>query len=97
MKTPVELIPTLEHCIETTAKQEFTRTRDEYIRRGVEDKALEERIELLRTFLYTMDFRELRAESEKHLSEGKKVKFLLYSEAEKLRYEMEVEERSGLK
>lgn len=91
MKVPIELIPTLEHCIETTARQEFTRHKDEYIQRGVEDKALEERMDLLRAFLDTMDFRELRRESEKHLSEGRKVKFLLYPEEGKLRYEMKVE------
>lgn len=91
MKAPIELIPTLEHCIETTARQEFTRNKDEYLRRGVENKDLGERIDLLRTFLDTMDFRELRRESEKHLSEGKKVRFLLYQEAGKLKYEMKLE------
>jgi hypothetical protein len=87
----IELIPTLEHCIETTARQEFTRYKEEYIQRGVENKALEERMELLRSFLDTMNFSELRRESEPHLLEGKRVTFLLYREDGKLNYEMKVE------
>lgn len=92
MAARIELIPTLEHCIETTARQELSKTRDDYLRRGVEDKELEGRIELLRMFLATMDFRELRRESEKLLVEGKTVRFVLYPEKRKLRYEMKAEQ-----
>jgi hypothetical protein len=88
----IELVPTLEHCIETTARQAFTRNKDEYIQRGVADKELEERIDLLRTFLDTMDFGKLRRESEPHLLEGKSIKFLLYWEDGKPKYEMRVED-----
>ena len=90
MKAHIELIPKLEHCIETAARQEFSKSKDEYLQGGVEDKELEARIELLRMFLDTVDFRELRRESEKLLLAGKTVRFVLYLEDEKLRYEMKV-------
>ncbi|MDY6892348.1 MAG: hypothetical protein SVO26_01340 [Chloroflexota bacterium] len=87
----IELTPTLTHCIETTAKQEFVRNTDEYLQKGKEDRELEEKIELLRMFLESMNFGKLRAESEKYLTEGKKVTFTLYMEGGEPKYEMEVE------
>jgi hypothetical protein len=84
----IELIPTLELCIEGTARQEYRKSADEYIQHGQKDRKLEEKIELLRMFLETMDFRKLRAESERHLIEGKKVTFTLTSEKGKPKYEM---------
>jgi len=68
----IELVPTLEHCIETTARQEFSRSADAYMQQGEGDRKLEQRIELLRAFLETADFKKLRRESEKHLAEGKR-------------------------
>ena len=87
----IELTPTLAHCIETTARQEFSKTANEYMQRGGEDEELEEKIELLRAFLELTDFKELRRRSEKHLIEGKTVRFILYLEEGKPRYEMKVE------
>jgi len=87
----IELTPTLTHCIETTARQEFLKSEDEYMRSGGEDKELEERIELLRMFLESMDFRELRRQSEEHLTEGKNVRFILYQEEGKPKYELKVD------
>jgi hypothetical protein len=87
----IELTPTLAHCIETTARQEFSKTANEYMQRGGEDEELEEKIELLRMFLESMDFKELRRVSEKHLIEGKTVRFILYLEDGKPKYEMKVE------
>ncbi|MFC1847841.1 hypothetical protein ACFLXV_00825 [Chloroflexota bacterium] len=91
LKARIELIPKLEHCIETTARQEFSKSKDEYLQGGVENKELEARIELLRMFLYTVDFKELRRESEKLLIAGKTVRFVLYLGEGKLRHEMRVE------
>lgn len=88
MGTRIELTPTLDLCIEGTARKEYLKSTDEYIQRGKKDRKLEEKIELLRMFLETMDFRKLRAESEKHLIEGKKVEFILTSEKGKPKYEM---------
>jgi hypothetical protein len=87
----IELTPTLDHCIETTAKQEFARYSDEYLGKGIEDKDLEERIELLRMFLETMDFKVLRSESEKHLVEGRTVRFTIYLEDGEVRYKITVD------
>jgi hypothetical protein len=84
----IELTPTLDLCIEGTARQEYKKSADEYMQRAKKDKKLGEKIELLRMFLETIDFRKLRAESEKHLVEGKRVKFILTSKKGKPRYEM---------
>ncbi|MCK4723236.1 MAG: hypothetical protein KAT75_08025 [Dehalococcoidia bacterium] len=86
----IELTPTLDHCIETTARQEFSKAANQYMQRGAQDEELEEKIELLRAFLESMDFKELRRGSEKHLIEGKTVRFILYLEEGKPRYEMKV-------
>jgi hypothetical protein len=91
LKTRIELIPTLELCIEGTARQEYKKSADEYMQRGGKDRKLEEKIELLRMFLESADFRKLRAESEKHLVEGKKVRFILTLEKGKPKYEMKIE------
>ena len=88
----IELTPTLTHCIETKARQEFLKSKDEYIRRGGEDKELEERIELLRLSLESMEFRELRRQSEEYLTEGKTVRFILYLQEGKPKYELNVDQ-----
>ena len=91
MAVRIELVPTLDLCIEGTTRQEYKNSAAEYMQRGRKDRKLEEKIELLRMFLETMDFRGLRAESEKHLTEGKKVRFILTSEKGKPKYEMVIE------
>jgi len=58
--------------------------------RGKKNKRLEEKIELLRMFLQTTDFRKLRAESGKYLMEGKTVRFTLTLEKGNPKYEMKV-------
>ena len=87
----IELTPTLDLCIEGTARQEYKKSADEHMQKGNKDKKLEDRIELLRMFLETMDFRKLRADSEKYLVEGKAVKFILTSANGKPKYEMKVD------
>jgi len=57
---------------------------------GREDKKLEERIELLKAFLESMDFKKLRSQSEKHLVQGKTVKFVISWKEGKPSYEMVV-------
>jgi len=72
----IELIPNLEHCVETTARKEYQRLMQEYLAgKGSDD--FEEKVDLLRTFLETADFRKLRQESEAELLKGKAVKFVL--------------------
>jgi hypothetical protein len=86
----IELFPSLSHCIETTAREEFWNSVNQYMEGGQEDKKLEGRIELLKAFLESMDFKKLRSQSEKHLIEGKKVKFVICWKEGKPSYEMEV-------
>jgi hypothetical protein len=87
----MELFPTLDFCIEGTARHEYLKSVDEYMQQPEKSSKLEDKIELLRVFLETMDFKKLRAESEKHLIEGKNVRFILTSEKGKPKYEMKVE------
>lgn len=72
----ITLSPDLEHCIETTAKAEFNRVTG-LLLSGQADKELADRAELLRDFLSAADFKKLRADSEKILLAGKRVRFQL--------------------
>ena len=94
MAVVVKLGPTLKSCIETTAKREYWKHVHQYLKMRVEDKGLEESIELLRGFLETANFAELRSQSEKHLMDGKRVTFNLSTRQAKLICEMIVEEGS---
>ena len=62
----VELVPDLSHCIETVAKREHKAVSKQLLTPGQRNKELEEKLEILRLFLETADFKKLRAESEKH-------------------------------
>jgi len=90
----VELSPSLSHCIETTAREEFWNSVNQYMEIGREDKKLEEKIELLKAFLESMDFKKLRSQSERYLVEGKQVKFVICRKKDKINYEMVVTEES---
>ena len=91
MTARIELIPTLSRCIETVAKREYWKNVDESLRNRKANRKLEERIELLRSFLESADFGALRRRSEKHLVDGKRVKFTLSIKDGKQRCEMTVE------
>ncbi len=84
----IELIPNLSHCIETTAKEEYWGLVNRYMESGQENKELEQRIELLKSFLESMDFKKLRRESESYLIEGKTVKFIIRWEEDRPDYEV---------
>ena len=92
MNLVIELIPTASHCIETTAKREYWKSVDEYLKKGNQDKILEEKIEILKSFLETADFVMLRQQSEKHIIDKKQVVFNLSMRNGKPWYEMTVEE-----
>jgi hypothetical protein len=57
---------------------------------GQDDKKLKERIELLKAFLESMDFKKLRSQSERYLVEGKRVKFVICWKADRLDCQMMV-------
>lgn len=86
----IELFPSLSHCIETTARKEFWNSVNQNMESGREDKELEEKIELLKAFLESMDFKKLRSQSEGYLAEGKQVKFVISWKEGKPSYEMVV-------
>lgn len=86
----IELTPDLSSCIETVTKREYNNTLRTLMTTTSHDEKIRDKAELLRLFLETADFRKLRAESEKHLLNGKKVKFTVSLEDERLRYEMQV-------
>ena len=84
----IELFPSLSHCIETTAREEFWSSVNQYMESDREDKKLGEKIELLKAFLESMDLRKLRSQSEKYLVDGKRVKFVISWRKGKPSYEL---------
>ncbi len=86
----IELIPDLSSCIETVARHEYNDITRTLMTTTSRDETLVEKAEVLRLFLETADFRKLRAESEKYLLNGQKVKFVVSLEDDQLRYEMQV-------
>jgi hypothetical protein len=83
------LIPTLDACVETQAKQLYNRTLRELVR-NPDDRLSQQRLETVKLFLQTADFPSLRKDSETHLVEGKKVVFTVWQENGKARWEIKV-------
>jgi len=86
----IELVPDLSHCIETVAKRGYENTLKQLLATEEVNKELEERLEILRLFLQTVDFKKLRVESEQYLLTGKKVKFVIYAEGGAPKYAMQI-------
>jgi len=84
----IELTPDLSHCIETVAKKEYQSLIRDYLKVGKSDAEFEEKIELLRAFLESTDFRKLRKESEEYLLKGQNIKFVLYCEQGETKYSL---------
>jgi len=86
----IELVPDLEHCVETLARKKHAELTQKLLVNEAGDTKTEEKLETLRLFLETANFRKLRAESEKFLAEGKSVRFTVYLESGTPRYEMQI-------
>jgi len=84
----MELIPDLSHCIETVARREHDNLVKSYFQAGRGDAEFEEKVELLRSFLESADFKKLRRESEGYLLNGENIKFILYREEGEARYRL---------
>ena len=84
----IELIPDLSHCIETVARKEYEKLARGYLQAGKTDSEFEDKVELLRAFLESADFRKLRQQSEEYLLKGQNVKFIIYREHGKARHKM---------
>jgi len=76
----IELVPDLEHCVETLARKKYAELTRILLEKEAGDEETGEKLEILRLFLETADFKKLRAESEKYLAEGKIVRFTVYLE-----------------
>ena len=70
-------------------KRRYNQILSELLNQGGEGDAAE-KFEILRLFLESTDFNELRREYEKHLVEGRRVKFTLYLEQGQPKYEMRI-------
>jgi len=84
----MELLPSLSHCIETVAREEFWSLVNRYMESVQEDKEVENNIKLLKAFLESMDFKKLRRESEEHLTQGRTIKFVVYWKEGEPNYDM---------
>ena len=90
MTIRIVLTPTVSHCIEAVAKREYWKNVNNYLKKRKEDKRLEGKIELLRSFIETADFANLRGQSEEHILHGKQVTFIISIKNKKLLSEMTV-------
>jgi hypothetical protein len=88
----IELKPDLSTRIETLSKQEYERTLNLLLKKRPVDEELGERLEALKLFLESTDFGHLRSQYERHLTEGKRVTFLIYPEEGKVTYKLIIEE-----
>jgi len=86
----IELFPSLSHCIETIAREEFWNSVNQYLEGGCQDRQLEDKINLLRAFLELADFKKLRSQSEQHLVQGQRIKFVISRQADEVTCEMVV-------
>lgn len=86
----IALVPDIDHCIETVAKKKHAEIVRRLLASGEHNPELLEIVELLENFLETADFKKLRTESEKHLTKGKYVEFVIYAEGGALKYDMQI-------
>ena len=86
----IDLIPSLDACVQTQAKRLYNKTLSQLLESG-ENAALQKKLKLLTLFLETADFNKLRSESEKHLIDGKKVTFSISTDKDGITHHMKVE------
>ncbi len=86
----IELVPDLSHCIETVARRKHAELSHRLLGSEAGNAETEDKLEILRLFLETADFRKLRSESEKLIMEGKKVRFVVYLKDDVPEYEIHV-------
>jgi hypothetical protein len=88
----IKLEPSLSNCIETVAKREYERVLSILLKEDQEDRQLEEELELLRLFLESADFSQLRSLSEDLLLDGRRVEFILKSTDSPPGYEVGIDQ-----
>jgi len=77
-------------CIKCLAEQELNNCLMGLLKEEGEDKELQQRFEMIVSFLKSPESQRLRDESEKYLAEGKQVTIKMYFEAGKPKYELKV-------
>ena len=89
---PPEIIlePTLSHCIEALAREEFERLKRSLIESESGDETIATRLEILRSFLVSTDFPRLRGAYEPHLTQGRQVRFVIWQEGERAAFRVKV-------
>ncbi len=75
--------------METQAKRQYNQLLRQLLEKDA-DSELMEKAEILRLFLESADFNKLRAQSEKHLVEGRKVRFIVHLDRGQPKYEMKI-------
>lgn len=86
----IEFEPTLSHCIETLAREEYERVKRSLLDAGEPDAGFGERLESLRLFLEFTDFPDLRGKYERYLVQGRRVRFTIQSKRNRADYKFEV-------
>ena len=77
-------------CINCLAEEELNNCVMELLRGSNDEKDVQQKFEMLLTFLKSPDSKKLRDESEKYLAEGKNVKVKINFEMGKLKYRLEI-------
>ncbi len=78
-------------CIKCLAEQELNSCLRELIREETDDKRLQQRFEMLVSFLKSPKSKKLRDESERFLAGGRQVTLRIHFEDDKPRYELAVD------
>ncbi len=78
-------------CIKCLAEQELNNCLLELLRGEGEEKELQQRFEMLLSFLKSPESQRLRDESEKYLADGKKVRLKINFETGKPKYELKID------
>lgn len=88
-RTNIKIVPEINACIETKAKKEYQHICN-LVSQGGTERSLIQRLELLRLFLETADFRKLRSDSEQLLIQGKRITFVISEKSGSAVFKMDV-------
>ena len=78
-------------CIKCLAEQELNSCLRELLTEGKDNKEVQQKFEMLVSFLKSPDSKKLRDESEKLLAEGRQVTLRIQFEDDKPRYELTID------
>ena len=95
MKDPIkiEFKPDLTCCVGCMAERYYWKLADEYMISSEDEPEVEEKIEMLRTFLEEYNLEKIRSETEELLIEGREPTVILEGDSKKLRIEISANQR----